>query len=79
MAKFEIKVTNYSGKNFTKFIQANDQDDAERIVSKSLKRGETITNVRCKDTCKKFKGEHLSRAAIKAEIAYAIMMAEEDY
>ena len=77
MCKFEIKVTNYNGKTFTKFVQGNDQDDAERIISKSLKRGETIVNVRCKDT-KKFKGEHISRAAIKAEIEYAIRMAEED-
>ena len=78
MAKFKIKVTNYNGKTFTKFVQGNDQDDAERIVSKSLRRGETIADVRCKDTGKKIKGEHLSRAAIKAEIEYAIRMAEEE-
>lgn len=78
MAKFQIKVSNYSGKSFTKFVQANDQDDAERIASKSLRRGETITNVQCKSTHKKNKWEQMSHAAIKAEIEYAIRMAEEE-
>ena len=76
MAKFRITVRKTNGNTVTAYVQAKNENDA---VKRHLNHGETCISCEIAEKRGDRKYKPMSRAAIKAEIAYAIMMAEEEF
>lgn len=76
MAKYKITIRKTNGNTVTAYVQAKNENDA---VKRHLNHGEVCVSCEIAEKRGDMKRKPMSRAAIKAEIAYAIMMAEEDY
>ena len=76
MAKFRITVRKCNGNTVTAYVQAKNENDA---VKRHLNHGETCIACEIAEKRGDMRHKTMNRAAIKAEIAYAIRMAEEDY
>ena len=76
MAKFKITVRKTNGNTVTAYVQAKNENDA---IKRHINHGEACVSCEIAEKRGDRKYKPMSRAAIKAEIEYAIRMAEEEF
>ena len=76
MAKFRITVRKCNGNTVTAYVQAKNEKDA---VKRHVNHGETCVACEIAEKRGDRKYKPMSVATIKAEIEYAIQMAEEEF